>query len=134
VLGETLSYCGCPRALTSSRAGRIVSSVTGALPREMMGMPTYISLINWTDQGVQNFKETVNRADSARQMAEGMGGTIKEFYWTVGPYDMVGIAEFPDDETGTAFLLALGSLGNVRTTTLRAYNAEEMTGILGKVS
>jgi uncharacterized protein with GYD domain len=100
----------------------------------MMGMPTYISLINWTDQGLRNFKETVNRTDSARQMAEGMGGTIKEFYWTVGPYDMVGIAEFPDDETGTAFLLALGSLGNVRTTTLRAYNAEEMTGILGKVS
>lgn len=96
-------------------------------------MPTYISLINWTDQGVRNFKETVNRANAAGQEAERMGGKLREIFWTVGPYDIVTIADFPDDETGTAFLLALGSQGNIRSTTLRAYNADEMSAIVGKV-
>ncbi|NEE02086.1 GYD domain-containing protein [Phytoactinopolyspora halotolerans] len=96
-------------------------------------MPTYISLINWTDQGVRNTKETVERAQAATDLAERMGGTLRDVYWTVGEYDIVSIAEFPDDETGTAFLLALGSQGNIRTSTLRAFNAEQMTGILGKL-
>nr|WP_240759160.1 GYD domain-containing protein [Phytoactinopolyspora endophytica] len=96
-------------------------------------MPTYISLINWTDQGVRNTKETVERAKAATELAERMGGTLRDVYWTVGEYDIVSIAEFPDDETGTAFLLALGSQGNIRTSTLRAFNSEQMTGILGKL-
>jgi uncharacterized protein with GYD domain len=62
-----------------------------------------------------------------------MGGTIKEIFWTVGPYDLVVVADFPDDASATAFLLALGSAGNVRTTTMRAYNAEEMSQIIAKV-
>jgi uncharacterized protein with GYD domain len=62
-----------------------------------------------------------------------MGGNVTGTYWTVGPYDIVSIAEFPDDESGTAFLLALGARGNIRTTTLRAYTAEEMTGIIQKL-
>ena len=96
-------------------------------------MPTYISLINWTDQGIGNFKESVNRAKAATELAERMGGNLKEIYWTVGPYDIVTVADFPDDETETAFLLALGSQGNIRSATLRAYTAEQMTGIIGKV-
>lgn len=96
-------------------------------------MPTYISLISWTDQGVRSFKDTVDRAKSAAQAAERMGGRLKDTYWTVGEYDIVSIAEFPDDESGTAFLLALGSQGNIRTNTLRAFNAEEMSEIIGKV-
>jgi uncharacterized protein with GYD domain len=96
-------------------------------------MPTFISLINWTDKGVAGFKETVARADAAKRAAEAMGGSIKDIYWTVGPYDIVTVGEFPDDATGTAFLLALGSQGNIRTTTLRAYGAEEMTQIIAKV-
>lgn len=96
-------------------------------------MPTYISLINWTDQGVRNFKETVDRAKAATELAERMGGNLKDVYWTVGPYDIVSVADFPDDETGTAFLLALGSQGNIRTATLRAYTAEQITGIMGKL-
>ena len=59
---------------------------------------------------------------------------IANIYWTVGQYDLVTVADFPDDETGTEFLLALGSQGNVRTTTLRAYNASEVAGVIGKLT
>lgn len=96
-------------------------------------MATFVSLINWTDKGVAGFRETVARADAAKRAAEAMGGSIKDIYWTVGPYDIVTVAEFPDDATGTAFLLALGSQGNIRTTTLRAFGADEMAEIVAKV-
>src|SRR5262245_44949356 len=96
-------------------------------------MPTFVSLLNWTDKGVANFKDTIRRSEDAKRVASQMGGNIKELLWTVGPYDLVTIADFPDDASATAFLLALGSAGNVRTTTLRAYSAEEMTQILAKV-
>jgi uncharacterized protein with GYD domain len=96
-------------------------------------MPTYISLINWTDQGIRTFGESVGRADAAKQAAQRLGGTLRETYWTVGAYDIVAVSEFPDDESGTAFLLQLGALGNVRTTTLRAYDAGEMAGILARI-
>jgi len=96
-------------------------------------MPTFVSLVNWTEQGVANFKDTVARSADARSAAAAMGGQIKEIYWTVGPYDLITVAEFPDDESATAFLLALSSRGSVRTTTLRAYGADEMTRIIGKV-
>jgi uncharacterized protein with GYD domain len=97
-------------------------------------MPTYISLINWTDQGIRTSGETTQRASAASQLATQMGGALRGIYWTVGSYDIVTISEFPDDEAGTAFLLALGAQGNVRTTTMRAYTADEITGILGRLS
>jgi uncharacterized protein with GYD domain len=96
-------------------------------------MPRYVSLISWTEQGIKNFRDTVNRADDAARLAEKMGGKLERILWTLGPYDVVTIAEFPDDETGTAFLLALGSQGNIRTTTLRAFDPEEMERIISKV-
>lgn len=96
-------------------------------------MPTYVSLINWTEQGIQGVKDTVERASAARGAAESMGGSVKEILWTVGPYDLVVISDFPDDETGTAYLLALGAQGNIRTTTLRAFNEQEMAGVIGRV-
>jgi len=95
-------------------------------------MPTYIALMNWTEQGIRDFKDTVSRAKPVSEAAERLGGKIRDTFWTVGPYDAVGIADFPDDETATAFLLWLGSLGNVRTTTLRAFNAAEMGAIISK--
>jgi uncharacterized protein with GYD domain len=95
-------------------------------------MPTYISLINWTDQGIRSAKDTLDRASAAAAAAESMGGKLKDIYWTVGSYDIVTVAEFPDDATGTAFLLALGSQGNVRTTTLRAFDRDEVAEILQK--
>jgi uncharacterized protein with GYD domain len=96
-------------------------------------MPTYISLINWTDQGIRAGKETLDRASAAAAAAESMGGKLKDIYWTVGEYDIVTVAEFPDDATGTAFLLALGSQGNIRSNTLRAFNRDEVAQILEKV-
>lgn len=95
-------------------------------------MGTYISLINWTDQGIRNFKETAQRAAAAKDLATQMGGEMKAIYWTLGSYDIVVLAEFPDDETGTAYQLAIGSQGNIRTTTLRAFGEDEITRILEK--
>ncbi len=92
-------------------------------------MAKYFSLISWTDQGIKNFRDTVDRAEAAQKVAEQLGGSLT-VYWTVGPYDIVAMSEFPDDEAATAFLLNVGSLGNIRTTTLRAYDKEEMKGIL----
>lgn len=94
-------------------------------------MPTFISLINWTEEGVKAFKDTVDRAEAAQQMAGKFGGRF-EIYWTVGPYDIVAISTFPDDESATAFALLLNSQGNLRTTTLRAHSADEMRSIIAK--
>ena len=95
-------------------------------------MPTYVSLLNWTDQGIRNVKETLQRADSAAELAQKHGATL-QVYWTVGPYDLVCVIEAPDDESATAMLLELGSQGNLRTTTLRAYDREEMSGIIERL-
>ena len=97
-------------------------------------MPTFVSLVNWTDQGVAHVRDTVARAEDAKRAAAAMGGSLKEIYWTVGSYDLVITADFPDDQTATAFLLALSSNGNVRTCTLRAYGPDEMNQILAKLS
>jgi uncharacterized protein with GYD domain len=96
-------------------------------------MATYIALVNWTDQGVRDFRDTVDRADAVADTAQKLGGSQKALFWTIGPYDLVAIAEFPDDETATAFALAVGSQGNVRTTTLRAFDADEMRAVIAKV-
>ena len=96
-------------------------------------MPTYISLLNWTDQGIKSARESPERVERARQIIEGLGGQLVGAYWTQGAYDLVGIFEFPDDETATAWLLGLGMQGNVRSETLRAFSAEEMQRILQKV-
>jgi uncharacterized protein with GYD domain len=95
-------------------------------------VPTYVSLINWTDKGVKEFKETVDRAEAGNQLAAAFGGSLKEIYWTIGPYDIVAISEAPDDESATAFVLTLATQGNVRTTTMRAFDAGEMKGIIAK--
>jgi uncharacterized protein with GYD domain len=97
-------------------------------------MPTYVSLINWTEKGAATFKDTVDRAEAGRALADGFGGSLKQIYWTLGPYDVVAVSEAPDDETATAFALALASQGNVRTTTMRAFDADEMKGILAKTN
>ena len=95
-------------------------------------MATYISLINWTEKGAAGFKETVDRAEAGKQLATAFGGALKEVYWTMGPYDIVAVSEAPDDETASAFVLALGSQGNIRGTTMRAFSADEMRGIIAK--
>ena len=97
-------------------------------------MPRYMVLVNWTEQGIRNVKQTLERTDSGGETAEKHGLTLEQAYWTVGPYDMVTIFEAPGDEALSAHLLEIGSLGNVRTTTLRAYNEEEMSGILQRLA
>jgi len=97
-------------------------------------MPTYVSLINWTDQGVKNFKETVDRAAKADEAMGRFGATFKDIYWTVGPYDIVSVVEAPDEESATAALLAVASQGNIRTTTLRAFTREEMSRVVEKAT
>ena len=95
-------------------------------------MPTYISLLSWTGQGIKSYKETLDRAKAAEGVAASLGGSLKETYWTLGPYDVVAVSEFPDDETATAFLLRLGSQGAIRTTSMRAFTSDEVSGILAK--
>jgi uncharacterized protein with GYD domain len=96
-------------------------------------MPTYVSLLNWTEQGIRNVKDTAERANRAAEVVEKHGGRFEQLYWTVGPYDLVAIIEAPDDESVTAALLEIGTAGNVRTTTLRAFNREEMAGIIERL-
>ena len=96
-------------------------------------MPNYVALINWTDQGIRNVRDTVERYGRSTELAEKHGVRFEQIYWTVGPYDIVAIAEASDVESITAFLLELGSAGNVRTTTLQAYNREEMSSILERL-
>jgi uncharacterized protein with GYD domain len=92
-------------------------------------MSTYVSLVHWTDQGIKNFKDSTSRAADFAKLTESSGGMVRELLWTVGEYDMVCVVEFPDDETATAALLRAGSLGNIRSNTLRAFNADEIAAI-----
>jgi uncharacterized protein with GYD domain len=96
-------------------------------------MATYIALSNFTDQGIRNVKDSTKRADAVKDAAKKFGASMTQIYWTLGHYDLVAIIEAPDDKSATAFALAIGAAGNVRTQTLRAFNREEMNGILGKL-
>jgi uncharacterized protein with GYD domain len=96
-------------------------------------MPTYVALIDWTEQGVRNFKDTVDRYEAASGQLEARGVIFKEIYWTLGAHDIVSLIEAPDDETLAAGLLAVAGQGNIRTTTLRAFTADEMKSVIAKV-
>ncbi len=84
-------------------------------------MPTYISLMTYTDQGLRNIKKSPSRLDAARKVAEELGGNVGDIYLTMGAYDLVAVSEFPDDATAATFVLRLGAFGNVRTTTVKAF-------------
>lgn len=92
-------------------------------------MATLITLLNFTDQGIKNVKGSPDRYEAFKAMAEKLEVTIKSVYYTVGQYDLVMIVE-GNDEATTAALLKAGSLGNVRTQTLRAFSVEEMRKII----
>ena len=96
-------------------------------------MASYVCLIHFQDQGIRNIQDTVKRGDAAIAEAKKMGMKIVEEYWTMGAYDAVVIMEAPDDETMSAFILKVGSLGNVKGQTLRAFRRNEMEGILAKI-
>jgi uncharacterized protein with GYD domain len=89
-------------------------------------------LIRFTDQGIRNIKDTTRRADAAKREAERIGGKFT-IYWTFGKYDRICILEAPNDEAAMEFGLKVGSLGNVRTTTLRALTEEEIARVVNKL-
>jgi uncharacterized protein with GYD domain len=95
-------------------------------------MPTFIGLVNFTDQGIRNVKDSPDRYEAFKAMAEKVGVTVKGVYYTIGHYDMVLIMEGSDEAAVTA-MLKVGSLGNVRTETLRGLSLEEMRKIVGKL-
>ena len=97
-------------------------------------MVRYITLCNFTDQGIRSIKETTKRADAVKEAAKKFGANMTHIFWTLGPYDLISIVEAPDEMSGTAFALAVGSVGNLRMQSLRAFSKEEMNGILGKMA
>ncbi len=97
-------------------------------------MATYITLSNFTDQGIRNVKDSTKRADAVKEAAGKFGAKMTQIYWTLGSHDVVAVIEAPDDMSATAFALAIGMAGNVRTQTLRAFSRSEMDDILGKMA
>ena len=96
-------------------------------------MPTYISLVNWTDQGIRTVKESPQRLDAFKKGVEAAGGKVNAFYLTMGRCDMVVIVEAPSDEAAAAVMLSVGRLGNVRTETLKAFPDAEYRDIIAKI-
>ena len=95
-------------------------------------MSTFIMLVNFTDQGIRNVKDSPDRYEGFKALAEKVGGKVKGVYYTMGHYDMVLIVEGSDEAAMTA-MLKVGSVGNVRTETLRGFSVEEMRKIIGKM-
>ena len=96
-------------------------------------MPTYVLLIKWTDQGIKAVKDAPKRAEAGIKAFEALGGKMHGVYLVMGEYDYVAVGEAPSDEVATAFSLGLSSLGNSRTTTLRAYTIPEFAAIVKKL-
>jgi len=96
-------------------------------------MAKYVSLLQFTDQGIRNIRDSIKRAGAATAEAEKMGAKVTDAFWTMGAYDVVLLLDAPDDETISAFSLKVGSLGNVKSQTMRAFRREEMESILAKI-
>ena len=97
-------------------------------------MSKYVLLGSWTDQGVRDVKNTVKRSRAAREMFAAMGVNAREWFFTLGPYDVVLTVDAPDDETLTRATLALAVQGNLRTTTMRGFGEKEMETLLGSLT
>ncbi len=96
-------------------------------------MATYVSLTRYTDQGIRNIKDSPARLDAAKKLFQSAGGELKQFYLAMGKYDIVIIGEAPDDEAAAKITLSLGSLGNVRTETLRVFTEGEFRKLVGSL-
>lgn len=96
-------------------------------------MPTYITLVNYTQKGIENVKESPQRLDAAKQAFQGMGAKLKEFYLVMGRYDIILVSEAPNDETVAKIALTLGSLGSVRTESFRAFKEDEYREIVASL-
>ena len=96
-------------------------------------MPTFISFVNWTDQGIRNVREAPHRAEAARALLKKLGGEVKDVYITTGDHDILLIAEAPDGEVLAKFALAIGEQGNVRTSTVRGWTESEFGKIVAEL-
>jgi uncharacterized protein with GYD domain len=96
-------------------------------------MASYIMLTNWTEQGIRNVKDSPARLDAAKQLCKKHGAEIKQVFMTMGAYDLVVLVEAPGDEAVAKVALALGAAGNIRTTTLKAFNEAEYRQLTGSV-
>ena len=96
-------------------------------------MPNYISLVTYTEEGVKSIKDTGRRAKAFAQKLKRKGITMKSTFWTIGRYDIIHIFDAPNDEAAASVAFALGSIGNVRTETMRTFDLEEVTRIVGEV-
>jgi uncharacterized protein with GYD domain len=96
-------------------------------------MVKYVVLVNWTEKGGENVKETIKRAEQVQQAAERLGGTM-DLLWTMGRYDIVGIADMPSEEAFATLAMQVAQSGATRSESLRAFSAEEMTGILQQLT
>jgi len=95
-------------------------------------MPNYITLGNWTEQGIKNVKESPKRADAVSALANKLGAKMQIFY-TMGRYDIVAVTEAPNDDVAMQLLLEIGKLGNVKTQTLKAWTTAEATKVIAKL-
>ncbi len=95
-------------------------------------MPNYITLGNWTEQGIKNVKESPKRADAVTALANKLGAKMQIFY-TMGRYDIVAVTEAPNDDVAMQLLLEIGKLGNVKTQTLKAWTTAEATKVIAKL-
>ena len=93
-------------------------------------MSTYVVLINFTEQGIRTISEWPDRVDNARQAIEKAGGRLQQVFLTMGEYDVVAIVELPNDEVAASVLLSLGRLGNLKSTTLKAFPEQEARKII----
>ena len=96
-------------------------------------MSTYIVLLNWTQQGIENVKDSPARLDKARLAVEAAGGKLSDFYMTIGQYDMVVVIEAPNNETFAKAMLAIAAHGKIRSQTLKAFTEEEYRSIVGSL-
>jgi uncharacterized protein with GYD domain len=118
----------------STKAGRRSNLNKPAFVTEGNSMATYVTLYNFTEQGLRNIKDTVKRVEAAKKAGSEIGIKLKEIVWTQGQFDLIAISEASDEAAATAFLLNTLKAGNVRAQTLRAFTAAEMEKILKKVA
>ena len=96
-------------------------------------MTHYVILANFTEKGIQGVKETGKRAQGFRELAKSMRVTIKDIFWTFGPYDVVLTMEGPDDETVAALMMKVGAMGNLKSQTLRAFPESQIESLVSKI-
>lgn len=97
-----------------------------------ISMPNYITLLNWTEQGIKNVKDSVKRAENAKALARKLGGKF-DIHYTMGEYDAVAVGDFPTDEAYNRFALSIAALGNVRTKTLKAWTQDEFRKVIDQL-